>query len=89
MPFEIHTVIHAGFFGWGSPPNVFGVRFSRVGTKFFYWTKALKFEVNFQKHIKIWKIIEKILEKMQIFPKFSQFCGGTVGKNKEYKIEMR
>ena len=52
--------------------------------------KALKFELIFQKYalklIKIWKIIEKIREKMQIFPKNLIF-GRNYGKTKEYNMD--
>ena len=41
--FNLHQsktlVIYAGFFGWGGPQNVWGVRFFKGGTKFYYWAK--------------------------------------------------
>ena len=66
---NIIAVIYAGFIGWGGPPNVFGGPIFRGWNEILLLGKALKFGVIFQKYalklIKIWKIIEKIREKVQ------------------------
>ena len=53
--------------------QMFGGPIFREWNEIFLLGKVLKFGVIFQKYalklIKIWKIIEKIREKMQIFPK--------------------
>ena len=70
----------------GSPPNVFWVRFSSVGTKFFYWATVLKFGVIFQKYtLKFEKFIEKIGEKMQFLLNFPNFVAGLWGKIRNIK----
>ena len=57
----------------GGPQNVWGGPIFRGCNEFLLLGKALKFGIIFQKYalklIKIWKIIEKIREKNQIFRK--------------------
>ena len=67
------AVMHTGFFGWGGSAKWLGHPiFSRVERNFTIG-QSPKIWGNFQKYalklIKIWKIIEKIPEKMQIFRK--------------------
>ena len=65
--------MHAGFSVWGGSANGWGGPIFRGWNEILLLGKGLKFGGIFQKYalklIKIWKINEKIREKMQIFQK--------------------
>ena len=59
-----------------------GFRFSMVGKKFYYWARALKFGIIFQKYalkvLNFWKNRENS-RKMQSFQTRFSFSCGTMG----------
>ena len=69
--------MHAGFFGWGGPPNVWGYVFWWSGQNFPIG-RSPEIRGNFSKCalklLKIWKIMEKYFRKMQNFYENSFFA---------------
>ena len=61
-------------------PKMFGGPIFEGRNEILLLGEALKLGVIFQKYalklIEIWKIVEKMREKMQIFPKFFNFLAG-------------
>ena len=77
------AVIYAGFLGEGVH-QLFGGPIFGGRNEILILGKGVKFRVIFQKYalklINIWKIIEKIWEKCNIFRNFFKFSRGTMGK---------
>ena len=76
----LDAVIYAGFFDWGVQKKFGEGTIFEGRNEILLLGKKLKFVIIFQKYvlklIKIWKIVEKIREKANIFRIFFNFLVG-------------